>query len=304
MSSSSYASRARLAIVAMLAAMVIYGAGFPIGRFGTTHGLRPEDLVFLRFAIAGPIMLPFFIRRGVRTCMGLGWMKGVALVVTSGAPIALLMNTGLSMSPAAHGAALAPGTVTAVGVVYGIVAARMLPPRLTIVGLMLMVTGLAAVAMAGSATASPKVIVGDILFFATGLLWGFYPIMLLRWRVEPMTGAAIAAVLSMAYIPFYIAAGPSPLLDVPWQVLLVQVVYQGLFSIIVGLWLWGWAARVLGPQAQLFPPLIPVLGTLMAIPTLGEWPGPVQSGGIALIVGGLTLSAFSSHLTTRRAQAA
>jgi drug/metabolite transporter (DMT)-like permease len=55
--------------------------------------------------------------------------------------------------------------------------------------------------------------------------------------------------------------------------------------------------RVLGVAlAQRFPPLIPVIGTLLSIPILGEWPGPLQSLGVAAIVIGLLLTAFGDHL--------
>jgi drug/metabolite transporter (DMT)-like permease len=85
-------------------------------------------------------------------------------------------------------------------------------------------------------------------------------------------------------------------------VALFHSVNQGLFNVILGLWLWGGAVRALGAaKAQRFPPLIPVAGTLLAIPILGEWPGPVQSLGLALIVSGLALAAFSDRLAAPKA---
>jgi drug/metabolite transporter (DMT)-like permease len=47
-----------------------------------------------------------------------------------------------------------------------------------------------------------------------------------------------------------------------------------------------------------FPPMIPVVGTLLAIPVLGEIPSGLQIGGIALIIGGLFVASW------RRAPAA
>ena len=35
-------------------------------------------------------------------------------------------------------------------------------------------------------------------------------------------------------------------------------------------------------QTALFISLVPVMGTLMAIPVLGEFPGPIEWSGIAL----------------------
>jgi drug/metabolite transporter (DMT)-like permease len=87
------------------------------------------------------------------------------------------------------------------------------------------------------------------------------------------------------------------LLEVAPSLVLFQAVLQGVLNIVVALWLWGTAVRVLGAAvAQRFPPLIPVVGTLSAVPILGEWPGPLQMLGFALIVSGLTLAAFGNRL--------
>lgn len=288
----------RLAVLAILSAMVIFGANFGVSRFATLRGMTPADLVLLRFAVAGPLLLPVFLRRGgFRTCASLGWRRGIILAVIGGAPMSLFMNTGLSLAPAAHGAALGPGTVTAVGVVYGILVARLRPPSATILGLLAIACGLATIAVAGSVSGAGSTALGDLFFFITGLLWGFYPILLHRWRVEPITGTAIVAVLSLVYVPVYLALEPPRLLGLSPGLLVFQAVFQGVFNIVVALWLWGHAVKVLGAgRIQFFPPLIPVLGTLLAIPIVGELPGPLQWSGLALIVGGILLALVGQRL--------
>ena len=281
----------RLAVLAILTVMVIYGLNFSITRYGTQHGLTASDLVALRFGVAGVLLLPVFVRQGLLTCAGIGWTRGLALLVTSGAPMTLFMNTGLSYAPAAHGAAIGPGTVTTIGVLYGMVVAGIRPSAWTLAGLAAILTGLAAIAIAGSVAGASNVVFGDLCFLATGLLWGFYPILLHRWRIGPTTSAAVVAVLSLLYLPVYFAEAGLRLLDAPPGAVLFQAVFQGIVNLIVGLWLWGHAVRVLGQgRTQFFPPLIPVLGTLFAIPILGELPGPVQACGLVLIVGGIVLA--------------
>ena len=68
-------------------------------------------------------------------------------------------------------------------------------------------------------------------------------------------------------------------------------VNQGVLNMVLGLWLWGYAVKLVGaPATGRFPPFIPVIGTVSAIPLLGEWPGPIQWLGVALIVGGLAIA--------------
>lgn len=276
--------------------MLIFGANFAVSRYGVRHGLTAYDLVFLRFGIAGPLLLPVFWRAGWRDCAGLGWGRGAILAFTSGAPITLFMSLGVTFAPAAHGAALAPGTVTVVGIAYATVIAGLLPRWPTRVGLALVLGGLAAIALAGTTSGSSLVVLGDGFCVLAGLLWGFYPVLLHRWRIGGITGAAVCAVLSLVYVPIYFAFLHPQLLQVSLGLLLFQAVYQGVFNSIVGLWLWGHGVRVLGASGtQLYPPMIPVIGAISAIPILAEWPGPLQLIGVALIVGGLVMAALGSR---------
>lgn len=291
----------QLAVGAIFGATVIYGANFALTRDATLRGLTPYDLAALRFGVAGLILLPVFVRRGVATCAGIGWRRGTVLGIMSGAPMTLFMNTGLSLAPAAHGAALGPGTVTAMGVVYGAVAAGAWPPRTTVAGLLAIVSGLAAIALAGTVSGSRNVILGDLCFIATGLIWGGYPLLLHRWRVDGVTGATVVSVLSLSFLPVYLVATAPRFGNVSGAYLLFQAVFQGVLNGVAGLWLWGIAIRVLGVRTQLFPPLIPVLGTLFAIPVLGEVPGPAQFAGVLLIVAGIGTAVMGERAARRRA---
>lgn len=280
----------------MLGAMLIFGSNFAISRYGVQHGLTPLDMVALRYLLSAPLMLPVFMRLGGRSCAGIGWRRGVVLALISGAPMTLLMSTGALLAPAAHGAALGPGTVTAVGVVYGIVVSGRLPPRLTALGLAVVVAGLASIAIAGTASGSRSVVLGDLCFFGTGLMWGFYPVLLHRWGVSGLAGAAVTSVLSVVYLPVYGLFLEPRLLTAAPLLVAFMAVYQGVLNSIVGLWLWGQGVRILGAGGtQLFPPLIPAIGTLAAIPILGELPGALQVAGILLIITGLALSAWGNR---------
>src|SRR4051794_13916175 len=207
----------RLGILAMLGAVAIYGANFGISRHALLNGLTPDDLVALRYGIAGTLLLPVFIRRGVADCAGIGWRRGILLAIMSGVPMALLMNTGLAMAPASHAAAIGPGTVTVIGVIGSMVLFGVKPSRPIVIGIGVVLAGLAAIGVAGSRTGGPSIVVGDLLFLATDLLWGFYPLLLQKWNVGAMTSTAIVSVLSLVYIPVYVLLLTPRILAVdPW----------------------------------------------------------------------------------------
>jgi drug/metabolite transporter (DMT)-like permease len=291
----------RGAITAMMIAVTIYGGNFVVTRHATLNGLTPNDLAALRFGVGGLLLLPVFLRAGAATCAGIGWGRGLVLAVMSGVPMVLLMNTGLSLAPAAHGAAIQPGMVTVIGAVGSVIMFGSRPPRAVVAGIATVLVGLACIGVAGGTSGSRDIVMGDLCFLAAGSLWGLYPLLLQRWGVGALVSTSIVAVLSLAYIPIYLSGAPGLLAADP-LVVAFHAVNQGVLNMILALWLWGSAVRTLGAaEAQRFPPLIPVVGTLLAIPLLGEWPGPFQAVGVGLIVGGLVVASAGPRLAAKRA---
>lgn len=282
-----------LALLGMALCMLIYGANFVISRHGLLNGLTPHDMMALRFGVGGLLLLPVFAAAGGwRDCAGIGWRRGILLTVMSGFPMTFLMMTGLTLAPAAHGASIAPGTVTVIGVIGGVLVfgMRLTPPLAA--GVLIVLAGLAMLALGGAKGDMPHVLLGDLCFLGVGILWGAYPLLVQLWRLDALKSTAVVCVLSMAYLPYYVFF-QSGGMQAEWWVILLHAINQGLLNVVVGLWIWAWAARVVGTGVTgRFPPSMPVIGTMLAIPLLGEWPNLLQWLGVGLIVAGLTLAAW------------
>jgi drug/metabolite transporter (DMT)-like permease len=278
----------------MLGCVLIYGANFPISRHGVLNGLSTDDLIMLRFLTAGVILLPLFLRNGgVRDCGGVGWRKGLLITLMSGLPMTTLMIGGLMRAPAAHGASITPGVVMVVGAVASILLLGAKGSVSLAVGIGVALTGLAFIGYSGGSGGGTEIFTGDLMFVATGLLWGLYPTMLQRWRIDGLQAMAVLTVLSLAiFMPWYLTLPGGGFWTKPWGLVLFHAVNQGVLNVVVGLWLWAWAATVIGAGATgRFPALIPIVGTVVGIPLLGEWPTLLQLAGMVLIVAGLALSA-------------
>jgi drug/metabolite transporter (DMT)-like permease len=282
-----------LAFAGMAFAMLIFGANFVLSRHAVLNGLTAHDIMALRFATGGLLLLPSFWAAGLRDCAGVGWRRGLILAVMSGFPMSFLMLTGLTYAPAAHGATISPGLVTVIGIVGGIVLFGAALTRQLVIGVGAVLVGLACLAVAGTTHSNPTIMLGDLCFIGVGLIWGGYPLMIQYWRVDPLKATAIVSVLSLVYLPFYAAFFFRGFDVAPWWVIALHAFNQGVLNLIVGLWLWSWATRVLGPAVVgRFPPTIPVIGTVMAIPVLGELPGGLQIAGIAMIITGLFVASW------------
>lgn len=281
-----------LAALAMVGAVTIYGTNFAISRHAVLNGFNVYDMTALRFGVAAVLLFPLFLKAGgFKDCAGIGWGRGLILTLSSGLPMTLLMMQGLSLSPAAHGASIGPGTVTVIGALGGWLVFGANPGRQGLLGIAVVVGGLALIALAATTSGAKNVLLGDLCFFGVGLLWGGYPLLLQLWKVDALRATAVLSVLSaLVFWPWYAFNGAEKLLALPLGAVVFHGINQGIFNMVLGLWLWGHAVKLVGAaESGRFPPLIPVIGTISAIPLLGEWPGPAQWSGIALIVAGLAL---------------
>lgn len=285
-----------LALAAMALAVTIYGGQFVSVRWGLQQGLSAYDMAALRFIFAGAVMLPFFLRAGVGSCAGLGWRKGLILGITGGVPLTVISNIGLNYAPAAHASAIQPGMVAVTATTLAYLGMRARIPAGAAIGFAIVLSGLAAIAIAGSTgLQGAMTLFGDALFVLCGIGWGVFTWLCGRWMVPSVTGAAVVSVLSAAtFLPAYVLWLSPGLGAVSWPIILFHGINQGILNIAIGLLLWTYGTRTLGVAlAARFPPMIPVLGTLIGIPALGEVPSPLAALGVAGIVTGLLVAAIA-----------
>ena len=290
-----------LAFLAMGVTVTIYGGQFVSVRWGLQQGLSAYDMAALRFIFAGAVMVPFFVRAGVADCAGLGWGRGIVLLLTGGVPLTVLSNIGLNYAPAAHASAIQPGTVAVTATTLAYLGMRARVPFGAMVGFSIVLSGLAAIAIAGSRGGEgPMTVLGDVIFVVCGAGWGVFTWLCGRWQIPSVVGAAVVSTLSAAlFLPFYFAFLDIGLGRVAWPIIAFHGINQGILNIAIGLLLWTYGTRTLGvATAARFPPMIPVLGTLIGIPALGEIPSPLAAAGVAAIVCGLLVAAVAG--TARR----
>src|SRR5258705_2672980 len=92
-----------------LAAVSIWAGNIVVAGLGLRSSLTAWDISAIRFAVAGFLLAPYLLRRGL-AFERLGWL-GLAALVLGGAPTVLLANCGLLFAPAAHSGALFPGVM-------------------------------------------------------------------------------------------------------------------------------------------------------------------------------------------------
>ena len=286
--------RERLGYLCGVGMAVSAALAFSTARAGILGGLSPIDLIFARFVVAGLIMLPFLIHWGLPPLAGIGLKRSLVLTALGGLPFALLQTGGYAFAPLAHGAVIAPSTVT---VVSTIVAAVFLHERLGLghlAGATIALLGIVLISWEGLNGASgPRAWIGDLMFFASSVLWAGFTVLLRHWRLNAVRATAVVTVLSMAItVPTYlVCAGPAHLAALPLGVLAMQGVVQGGIQAVFGMMAFSQAVVLLGvSRAVLFPTIVPALSVLIGIPIVGEIPSVLQITGLVLVTIGLLAS--------------
>jgi drug/metabolite transporter (DMT)-like permease len=278
-----------------LAAVSIWASWSVVTRLAVTTSLDAWDIAALRFGVAGILLAPVVIRRGLARDR-LGW-SGLGLLITGvGAPYALIAAAGLRFAPAYDSGALNPGCMP---LFVALIAATVLRERLSVVrklGLLLIAAG--ALVIIGSqadlsgAGWNTSRSFGDALFLVASFLTACFTVVMRRAELEPLHAAAIVAVGSLVlYLPVYIVASGNHLAQIRAGDLILQALFQGIVVTIVSIVLYGRAVAVLGASGgAAFGSLVPALAALFAIPLLGEWPGEMGWTGIVLISAGVYLA--------------
>lgn len=274
-------------------AVTIWGVYLAFARANVSAGVLPADLAFVRYTVAGLIMLPWLLRHSPRTLAGMGWRQGVVLSLLAGPLFILAGASGFLFAPLSHGAVVQPAAITVAGLGLGALVLGDRLTRMRIIGASVILVGLALVAGPGAIGGGARALAGDALFALAGLMWAGFAVLSKRWGVSPIAATAVVSVLSaVIYAPLFLATrGTDVLLAQPTATLVQQIVVQGVLSGVVSVFAFGRAVELLGaPRAAAFPALVPVVAIITGVPVTGEFPTIVQAAGLVIVTLGLLVT--------------
>jgi drug/metabolite transporter (DMT)-like permease len=289
-------------VACVLFSILIWAGWMVISRYGVKGSLTSYDITAIRFGVAGALLLPVAIKRGLAVGP-YGLKGGLLLAILIGAPYTNLAIAGMVFAPASHASTLINGTLLVLTTAVGIHGLKEETSRLRLLGVACSLIGIACMLAAKSATSSPMQWFGHLLFIISGLMWGSYTLLVRAWRADAMQAAAAVCVFSLIfYLPFYLLFAQSHIGLSNWREVAFQAVYQGLLTGVIALVSFNTGIRLLGAShAGAFIPLVPVLATILAIPVLGEVPSVLEWTGVAAVSSGVFLA--SGVLSWRAASA-
>lgn len=281
--------------LATLALIVLLASSPAVTRFTVTKTLTPFDLMAMRCAIGGLVLLPYLASQWRKLPSKLLWV-GFVLSFFQGWGMHLTTIIGLQYAPAAHASALGPGFIPVWVALWGWLIYRNRITRIQFGGLALISLGAVVLLLASTGAAfSTETIVGDVFFLAASCMGAVYLVYIQKNRTPPILGAALIAVYSaLVTIPWYLFAyNESRILVAPlWEVFL-QMIYQGLGVGALFLLLLNYVVVRLGSQRfSIMGACVPVLALLFGKWIAGDGISLMECVAIAIISSGVLYGAF------------
>ena len=255
--------------------VVLIWSGFIIvSRFAGTTTLTPYDVIAMRYAVAGLVMIPLWLHH--RTSLW-DWRK-LMLALVGALGFTLLAFNGFRHSPASHAGILLQGFLpfSVAAMTYCMTGER--PTRQRSYGLMLLALGVAMMAIESFGRGGLTVL-GDSLLVGASLCWALYTVLLRHWKMPPMDSTiAMTIIAAIIYLPIYAVFLPKNLGETPLPQFAFIALYQGLIVAVIQMTLYTKSVALLGAtRMALLASIAPVLAALGAWVFLGE--------PIALMVG-------------------
>lgn len=289
--------------LAALAAALI-GSGWQLAsRHGVTTTLGPVELAVLRYAIPALVLAPLCLRRSGWPA-GLSLLRCALLVLCGGLPFGLVVLAGAQWAPAAHMGIFVAGCLPVFTALGGWLAAGDRPAPSRLLGLALIVAGMAVFGAADWRMVEGAWR-GDLLFLFAALLWTVYTLAFRGCGLTPWQGAAVVNLGSaLLLLPLVAVAGAPRLLSAPWADVAWQALGQGVVAGLLGLVVYSVAiARLGAARAALSAALVPLLTAAGGAGLLGEPFSGALLTAVLLVVPGLVLGSGALAQPLRRQSA-
>lgn len=267
----------------------LWASNFIVGRIAPP-GLPPISLDFWRWAIAAGLTLPVawsHLKRDWPTLCR-RWPVLLLLATTGLAGSNLLAYLALKTIPATTGLLVQSALPVAI-LLFGLIAFRERPSRRQVGATILSILGVGAIVGATGATMSGSW-TGLIFIVAAMIAQALYTTLLrLRPALHPTSFLfATAALAALALTPLQLARGEFlPVHDVR---AIVAVLFVAVGPSVLAFFLFNRGVELIGAgRASIFFYLMPVFGSILAVPFLGERLGAGPLIGFALIGAGFVL---------------
>ena len=268
--------------------MVIWGGFTLSSRLNAQWGISAWDITALRFALAFCILMPILIYKKDTAFL---WHKEpFLLAMIGGVGYCLTSYTAFHYVPAAHAAIFLNGFVPLCTAVAAWLLFKEAFDGHTWLSLLIMLSAVAGMSVLMYQETGVAFGLGDGLFFISAIWWGVFTVLLRHWKLSAWHSMAGVAIWSaIIYVPIYMVFLPKNL-STPTPIhLFGQVVFHGIFVVIIATLAYVEAIKRLGAfKTGSIVTLAPFMAAILAVPLLGEQLSPaIMCGLLGMAFGAL-----------------
>lgn len=268
--------------------MVIWGGFTLSSRLNAQWGISAWDITALRFALAFCILMPILIYKKDTAFL---WNKEpFLLAMIGGVGYCLTSYTAFHYVPAAHAAIFLNGFVPLCTAVAAWLLFKEAFDGHTWLSLLIMLSAVAGMSVLMYQETGVAFGLGDGLFFISAIWWGIFTVLLRHWKLSAWHSMAGVAIWSaIVYVPIYMVFLPKNL-STPTPIhLFGQVIFHGIFVVIIATLAYVEAIKRLGAfKTGSIVTLAPFMAAILAVPLLGEPLSPaIMCGLLGMAFGAL-----------------
>jgi drug/metabolite transporter (DMT)-like permease len=294
MPASAAARERRIGFACAFGVLFVWAGFLLTARLSPQQGLAPIDTLMLRHGGAFAAALVLVAMRGwPRLPVG----RALVLTVFAGFGFPYAAYLAFTFAPAAHGGVMLPGMLPFhIALVWWIAFGERWTRRRA-ASLALVAAGVGLLA-ADTFRDHPGAWRGDLIFLAGGLSWAIYMAFVRRWGVGALDATLAVALYAAPFtlVAWWALSGLEGFADVSHGALAFQLVYQGVFAVLVAGFLFTRAMNALGAATtSTITSLVPCMTALAAWPLLGEPLGVLGLAGVAVVTAGMVFGVVGSR---------
>jgi len=250
--------------------MCIWG-GFTItSRLNAIWHISSWDITALRFTLAFCILMPILIYK--KDTAFLFKKKPFILAMIGGVAYCLTAYSAFHFAPAAHAAIFLSGCIPLCTALAGFFLYKQPFDKHTWISLIIMVSAISLMSFLMYEETGVAFGIGDLLFFISAIWWGIFTVLLRQWQLSAWHSMAGVAIWSaIIYVPIYLLFLPKQLGQVALSHLFMQMIFHGVFVVIIATLTYVEAIKRLGAfKTGSIVTLAPFIAAIIAVPLLGE----------------------------------
>ena len=254
----------------VLITMCIWGGFTLTARLSANWGISAWDITALRFLLAFCILMPILMYKKDTAFL---WKKEpLILALIGGVGYCLTAYSAFHYAPASHAAIFLNGCIPLCTAVAAFLLFKQAFDRHTWLSLAIMLTALTGMCVLMYRQTGVGFGLGDLLFMVSAMWWGVFTVLLRQWKLSAwhaMSGVAVWS--AMIFVPVYVLFFPKSL-DVPEPAhLIAQVLFHGVFVVIIATLTYVEAIKRLGAfKTGSIVTLAPFIAAILAVPLLNE----------------------------------